>query len=199
MRRSNYRVFAEDYDCPLESDGGVAVNRTATIAPDRFLRFVGLNSALLCTVHDRDEGRLLIGGRQHVLPRTQGEELVVLCHHNPGERRGPVETEDRGCRRRWSSGRGEADPHLVRQGTGRSGVRCSIGYPGPLREVGVTNVIEGGPMLFVHGAAPYHARGAIGGRHRLQRRRGATKTNVTAIVEQRGLGNVSEPLNRDVA
>ena len=77
----DYRDFAEGYDCPLESNGGVAVNRKAAITPGRFLRFVGLNSALLCTGRDGDEGRLLIGGRQHVLPRTQGEELVVLCHH----------------------------------------------------------------------------------------------------------------------
>lgn len=77
----DYRDFAEGYGCPLEPNGGVAVNRRAEIAPGRFLRFVGLNSALLCTEHGTDEGRLQIGGRQHVLPRTQGEELVVLCHH----------------------------------------------------------------------------------------------------------------------
>ena len=77
----DYRDFAEGYDCPLEPNGGVAVNRRAQIAPGRFLRFVGLNSALLCTAHGDDEGRLQIGGRQHVLPRSQGEELVVLCHH----------------------------------------------------------------------------------------------------------------------
>ena len=77
----DYRDFAEGYDCPLESNGGVAVNRRAEIAPGRSLHFVGLNSALLCTGRDGDEGRLLVGGRQHVLPRAPGEELVVLCHH----------------------------------------------------------------------------------------------------------------------
>ena len=77
----DYRDFAEGYDCSLEPNGGVAVNRKAVLAPGRFLRFVGLNSALLCTGRDGDEGKLLIGGRQHVLPRTRGEELVVLCHH----------------------------------------------------------------------------------------------------------------------
>ena len=77
----DYRDFAEGYGCPLESDGGVAVNRKVEIAPGRFLRFVGLNSALSCTGRDGDEGKLLIGGRQRVLPRTDGEELVVLCHH----------------------------------------------------------------------------------------------------------------------
>ena len=77
----DYRAFAEGYDCPLASDGGVAVTRQVEIAPGRVLRFVGLNSALLCTRHGDDEGKLLIGGRQHVLPRSDGYELVVLCHH----------------------------------------------------------------------------------------------------------------------
>ena len=76
-----YRDFAEGYDCALAPDGGVAVTRTVEIAPNRFLRFVGLNSALLCTARDCDEGKLLLGGGQHILPRTDGEELVVLCHH----------------------------------------------------------------------------------------------------------------------
>ena len=77
----DYRDFAEGYDCPLVSDGGVAVTRQVAIAPGRVLRFVGLNSALLCTGYKSDEGKLLIGGRQHVLPRCDGYELVVLCHH----------------------------------------------------------------------------------------------------------------------
>ena len=78
---NDYRAFAEGYGCPLLSDGGVAVTRQVAIAPGRVLRFVGLNSALLCTGHKSDEGKLLIGGRQHVLPRCEGCELVVLCHH----------------------------------------------------------------------------------------------------------------------
>lgn len=77
----DYRAFAAGYDCPLESDGGVAVTRQVVLAPGRALRFVGLNSALLCTGHDGDEGELLIGGRQQVLRRCEGHELVVLCHH----------------------------------------------------------------------------------------------------------------------
>lgn len=78
---NDYRTFAEGYDCPLHSDGGVAVTRQVEIAPGRDLRFVGLNSALLCTGKKTDESKLLIGGRQHVLPRRDGCELVVLCHH----------------------------------------------------------------------------------------------------------------------
>lgn len=76
-----YRAFAEGYACPLASDGGVAVSRKVEVAPNRLLQFVGLNSALLCTAAGGDEGKLLLGGGQHVLPMTDGEELVVLCHH----------------------------------------------------------------------------------------------------------------------
>ena len=78
---NDYRAFAEGYGCPLLSDGGVAVTRQVAISPGRTLRFVGLNSALLCTGYKSDEGKLLIGGRQHVLPKSEGCELVVLCHH----------------------------------------------------------------------------------------------------------------------
>ena len=78
---NDYRTFAEGYGCPLLSDGGVAVTRQVAIAPGRNLRFVGLNSALLCTGNKTDEGKLLVGGRQHVLRRPEGCELVVLCHH----------------------------------------------------------------------------------------------------------------------
>ena len=77
----DYRAFSEGYGCPLASDGRVALTRQVGIAPGRVLRFVGLNSALLCTGRDGDEGNLLVGGRQHVLPRDEGCELVVLCHH----------------------------------------------------------------------------------------------------------------------
>ena len=79
-----YRDFAEAYGCRLESDGGVAVDRLIPIGPERFLRFMGLNSALLCTKQGSDEGKLLLGGKQRVLPRIPGEELVVLCHHPVG-------------------------------------------------------------------------------------------------------------------
>jgi len=79
-RFSNYRPFAEGYNCPLDKSGGYASDRTFELAPKRSLRFIGLNSALICSENDV-EGSLLIGARQHVLPRNKGEELVVLSHH----------------------------------------------------------------------------------------------------------------------
>jgi calcineurin-like phosphoesterase family protein len=75
-----YRKFAEGYDCPLDGSGGIAGQKRFEIADGRFLRFVGLNSALGCGTKDVP-GKLLLGARQWVLPRTRGEELVVLCHH----------------------------------------------------------------------------------------------------------------------
>ena len=79
-RFAAYRSFAEGYGCPLDRSGGIASDRRLEIAPGRILRFIGLNSALVCSANDQ-EGRLLLGARQHVLPREAGEELVVLCHH----------------------------------------------------------------------------------------------------------------------
>lgn len=79
-RFSNYRPFAEGYNCPLDKSGGYASDRSFELAPGRSLRFIGLNSALICSENDA-EGNLLLGARQHVLPRNEGEELVVLSHH----------------------------------------------------------------------------------------------------------------------
>lgn len=79
-RFAAYRPFAEGYNCPLDRSGGIASDRSVALAPGRTLRFIGLNSALICSSKDV-KGRLLLGARQHVLPITPGEELVVLCHH----------------------------------------------------------------------------------------------------------------------
>ena len=75
-----YRPFAEGYDCPLDSVGGVDKKDRLELAPGRSLCFVGLNSALICSNED-EKGRLLLGTRQHILPREPGQELIVLCHH----------------------------------------------------------------------------------------------------------------------
>jgi hypothetical protein len=79
-RFCGYRPFAEGYDCPLDVEGGVASERRLELAPGRTLRFIGLNSALICSAKD-ERGRLLLGARQRVLPRHSGEELMVLAHH----------------------------------------------------------------------------------------------------------------------
>jgi len=79
-RFEDYRDFAEAYDCPLDREGGTAGERKLVLAPGRILRFIGLNSALCCAKKD-EKGKLLLGARQRVLPRNDGEELVVICHH----------------------------------------------------------------------------------------------------------------------
>lgn len=79
-RFSAYRPFAEGYNCPLDKGGGYASERKVVLTPGRTLRFIGLNSALVCSANDV-AGQLLLGARQHVLPRTPGEEVIVLGHH----------------------------------------------------------------------------------------------------------------------
>ncbi|MBS0250876.1 MAG: metallophosphoesterase [Proteobacteria bacterium] len=77
----SYRPFAEGYNCSLDAQGGNAGTRSVQISEGRNLRIIGLNSALLCSTHDK-EGQLLLGKRQRVLPPpTSGEELIVICHH----------------------------------------------------------------------------------------------------------------------
>lgn len=79
-RFSAYEPFAQAYGSPLDMGGGLAGDRSVTLAPGRSLRFIGLNTALICNIKD-EEGRLLLGARQRVLPRNAGEELVVIAHH----------------------------------------------------------------------------------------------------------------------
>jgi GTPase-associated adaptor domain/Calcineurin-like phosphoesterase len=79
-RFAGYEPFALGYDCPLDSSGGIASDSREELAPGRSIRFFGLNSALICSLSDK-EGRLLLGAAQRVLPTEPGVELVVLCHH----------------------------------------------------------------------------------------------------------------------
>ncbi|MGF6721286.1 putative phosphodiesterase [Paraburkholderia sp. GAS41] len=80
-RFDDYRLFAQAYDCPIDDDGGLAGDHPLTISEGRVLRFVGLNSALICGASDK-KGNLLLGMRQRVVQRNiDGEELVVLMHH----------------------------------------------------------------------------------------------------------------------
>lgn len=80
-RFKSYRLFAEAYDCSLDSEGGLAGNHVVELTPNCKLRFVGLNSALISGENDK-KGHLLLGKRQRAIPRrTKGEEVVVLMHH----------------------------------------------------------------------------------------------------------------------
>jgi 3',5'-cyclic AMP phosphodiesterase CpdA len=76
-----YRPFAEGYDCTLDKEGTLKGKAPIELAPGRSIRFVGFNTALLCSKDENEEGRLLLGARQRVLPVNSGEEIVVLAHH----------------------------------------------------------------------------------------------------------------------
>lgn len=78
-RFSAYRPFSEGYRCPLNTNAEPE-EWVIQLAPGRSLRFVRLNSALVCSADD-ERGKLLLGARQRVLQPVAGQELVVLCHH----------------------------------------------------------------------------------------------------------------------
>lgn len=80
-RFTAYIPFAEGYDCPLDRDGGLAGNKPVPLANGKILRFIGLNTALTCSKGHNEEGRLVVGEKQRVLPLQKDQELVVLAHH----------------------------------------------------------------------------------------------------------------------
>ena len=77
-----YGVFSEGYRCPLDTSGLYATNRRVELGSGRAIRFIRINSALLCsgseTVADPE---LIFGAGQYTIPRPDGEEMIVLCHH----------------------------------------------------------------------------------------------------------------------
>jgi len=80
-RFAGYEPFALGYDCPLHPGGGIASDSREELVPGRAIRFFGLNSALICSKRKDEEGKLILGAAQRVLPFEPGVELVVLCHH----------------------------------------------------------------------------------------------------------------------
>lgn len=81
-RFEDYGRFCEGYDCPLDVEGRYSTNLHVELAPGRALRFVRMNSSLLCTGNESDEEpELMVGARQFIIPRADGEEMIVLIHH----------------------------------------------------------------------------------------------------------------------
>lgn len=76
-----YRKFAEGYDCPLDADGKVSRHRIFEIAPGRRIKFLGVNTALICSKSEKEQGGLILGKRQRVIPTEPGLETVVIAHH----------------------------------------------------------------------------------------------------------------------
>ena len=79
-RFAAYRDFSSGYGCDLDVGGVYSADVAVAVAPGRTVRFVRLNSALICSRKD-DEGRLILGARQRVFEAIDGEEMVVLVHH----------------------------------------------------------------------------------------------------------------------
>jgi len=81
-RFEDYGRFSFGYRCGLDDEAKFASNLRIEIAPDRWIRFIRLNSALLCTGDEREDNpELMIGSRQFTIPKKAGEENVVLVHH----------------------------------------------------------------------------------------------------------------------
>ncbi|RKR82162.1 3',5'-cyclic AMP phosphodiesterase CpdA [Mucilaginibacter gracilis] len=76
-----YRAFAEGYDCPLDNDGRIKKHREVEIAPGRRIKFLGVNTALICSKSEAEEGGLILGKRQRVIAIEPGLETVVIAHH----------------------------------------------------------------------------------------------------------------------
>lgn len=79
-RFAAYRDFSSGYGCDLDVGGMYSADVSVSVAPGRTVRFVRLNSALICSRKD-DEGKLILGARQRVFEPADGEEMVVLVHH----------------------------------------------------------------------------------------------------------------------
>ncbi|HEY8602732.1 metallophosphoesterase [Tsuneonella suprasediminis] len=80
QRFAAYRDFSGGYGCDLDVGGEYSADGAVALAPGRTLRFVRLNSALICS-HKDTEGRLILGARQRVFDAINGEEMIVLVHH----------------------------------------------------------------------------------------------------------------------
>lgn len=79
-RFDTYKGFALDYRCELDLNGSISMGARLDLAPGRAIRFVRLNSALICSGHP-EEGKLILGARQRTLPIDLGVENIVLSHH----------------------------------------------------------------------------------------------------------------------
>ena len=82
-RFEDYGRFSFAYRCGLDEEAKYASNLRIEVGPGRWIRFIRLNSSLLCTGDEReDTPELMIGSRQFAqIPIVAGEENVVLVHH----------------------------------------------------------------------------------------------------------------------
>jgi hypothetical protein len=72
LRFEAYRRFADAYQCPLDRTGKSSSDRRVELAEGRAIRFIRLNSALICTKGRPEQGHLLLGARQRVIHEKSG-------------------------------------------------------------------------------------------------------------------------------
>jgi calcineurin-like phosphoesterase family protein len=81
-RFEEYGRFCIGYNCALDEEARFATNLRIEVGPSRWIRFIRLNSSLLCTGEEGDKApELMMGARQFTIPRMLCEENVVLVHH----------------------------------------------------------------------------------------------------------------------
>ncbi|WP_158682311.1 metallophosphoesterase [Sphingopyxis sp. MG] len=82
-RFSEYRVFAAGYGCRLDREGGAAGTKDFPLRNGLKLRFIGMNSALICRGRDEDAepGKLFLGAKQRAVSMDDGVEQIILMHH----------------------------------------------------------------------------------------------------------------------
>lgn len=81
-RFEDFGRFCIGYNCGLDDEAKYATNLRIEVGPNRWIRFVRLNSSLLCHGNEQeDPPELMIGARQFTIPRHLGEENIVLVHH----------------------------------------------------------------------------------------------------------------------
>lgn len=81
-RFKDYSRFSLAYNCPLNDEGIYDAEMEVQLAPGRRIRFVRMNSSLLCHGEEKDEQpELMLGARQFTIPREEGIENIILVHH----------------------------------------------------------------------------------------------------------------------
>jgi predicted phosphodiesterase len=81
-RFEDYERFCWGYRCELNGEAKAAANMQITLAPGRSIRFIRMNSSLLCNGKEKDdEPELMLGERQFIIDRDEGVENIVLTHH----------------------------------------------------------------------------------------------------------------------
>lgn len=67
-RFQEYGKFSEGYDCLLDTEGRFTTNMVVELSPGRSIRFIRLNSSLLCHgKENNEEPELLVGSRQFTM------------------------------------------------------------------------------------------------------------------------------------